>query len=180
MKKINRKKLNNKGFTLIELLAVVVILAVVMGIALTNVLGSMNKARLGSVADSAQVVAKGLTQEYAESMVTGDTALYDDTINLTETGFYYLPNGVANQYNLSTSDYDFNGSGTFSATDANGVKSSFAHFDFGSGKFVVCLIVTSKTSKYWVENSKNDAVEKVTVAEKEVNIAKDVIYKCSE
>lgn len=47
------KKLNNKGFTLIELLAVVVILAVVMGIAMTSVLSAMNKSRGGSLEDSA-------------------------------------------------------------------------------------------------------------------------------
>ena len=155
MKKKNRKKLNNKGFTLIELLAVVVILAVVMGIALTNVLGSMNKARLGSVTDSAQVVAKGLTQEYAESMVTGiDENSEIHGIKLTETGFYYLDSDVATDYNLSASDYDFSGSGTVSTTDANGVKSSFAHFDFENGKFVVCLFLSGKTSKYWVEREK--------------------------
>ena len=43
------KKLNRKGFTLIELLAVIVILAVVMGIAITSVLSSMNSARAGAV-----------------------------------------------------------------------------------------------------------------------------------
>ena len=57
MKKFNNQKLNNKGFTLIELLAVVVILAVVMGIAMTQVLSAMNKSRAGSLADSALVVA---------------------------------------------------------------------------------------------------------------------------
>ena len=43
MKKISRKKLNNKGFTLVELLAVIVVLAVVMVLATTTVLPYMTK-----------------------------------------------------------------------------------------------------------------------------------------
>lgn len=49
LKNINRRKLNNKGFTLIELLAVVVILAIVMGIAATSVLNSINNSRKSSL-----------------------------------------------------------------------------------------------------------------------------------
>ena len=46
MKKIfKRKKLNNKGFTLIELLAVIVILAIVMGVAANAILNVMNDSR---------------------------------------------------------------------------------------------------------------------------------------
>ena len=64
MKKNNLKRLNNKGFTLIELLAVVVILAVVMGIAMTSVLSAMNKSRGGSLSDTATVIAQAFNQKY--------------------------------------------------------------------------------------------------------------------
>ena len=37
------KKMNNKGFTLIELLAVIIILAVIMTVAIPNVLGTLEK-----------------------------------------------------------------------------------------------------------------------------------------
>ena len=46
MRKINRKKLDNKGFTLIELLAVVVILAIVLGLVINSgVLGSVDNSK---------------------------------------------------------------------------------------------------------------------------------------
>ena len=54
LKNINRRKLNNKGFTLIELLAVVVILAIVMGIAATSVLSSINNSRSSTLLSTAQ------------------------------------------------------------------------------------------------------------------------------
>lgn len=41
-------KLNNKGFTLVEVLAVVVILGVIAGIAVTGVLSSINKSKKAS------------------------------------------------------------------------------------------------------------------------------------
>ena len=60
LKNINRRKLNNKGFTLIELLAVVVILAIVMGIAATSVLSSINNSRSSTLLSTAQNAANQL------------------------------------------------------------------------------------------------------------------------
>ena len=83
MRKINRKRLNNKGFTLVELLAVVVILAVVMGIAATAVLSSMNNSRKGSLQNSAKSVAQAFQTKYSESMVTGtSSSIYNDVMGL--------------------------------------------------------------------------------------------------
>ena len=70
MKKIfKRKKLNNKGFTLIELLAVVVILAIVMGIAATSVLNSINNSRTSSLYSAAQNAANTLNTWVTEDSV---------------------------------------------------------------------------------------------------------------
>ena len=91
LKNIKRKRLNNKGFTLIELLAVVVILAVVMGIAMTSVLSAMNNSRKGSLQDSAISVARAFTTKYSEDMVTGATnKVYEDVL------------GSGNGFNFST------------------------------------------------------------------------------
>ena len=67
------KRLNNKGFTLIELLAVVVILAIVMGIAGTSVLNSINNSRTSSLYSAAQTAANNLNTWVAEdALVTTD------------------------------------------------------------------------------------------------------------
>ena len=54
------KKLNNKGFTLVELLAVIIILAIVVGVsipAITNVINDSKNNSLGVAADSAEKFA---------------------------------------------------------------------------------------------------------------------------
>lgn len=105
LKNINRRKLNNKGFTLIELLAVVVILAIVMGIAATSVLSSINNSRSSTLLSTAQNAANqlntwasedalateignmhiGTDSEFYKAVVSGDKAgtwvcLSDDLI----------------------------------------------------------------------------------------------------
>lgn len=70
--KIN--KLNKKGFTLIELLAVVVILAIVMGISGSSVINSMNRARRNSLLSAAQNAANTINEWYAEDQLTSTTS----------------------------------------------------------------------------------------------------------
>ena len=111
MKKICRKRLNNKGFTLVELLAVVIILAVVMGIAMNSVLSSMNKARGGSLADTAMVIANSFNQKYTESLVDGvPSNVYGDVLNAKGYNFqssiiYYIDARLADTFNISTNGY---------------------------------------------------------------------------
>lgn len=69
MEKINRKRLNNKGFTLVELLAVVVILALVMGLAVTSMLGVMNSSRQSTLHSAAQTAASNLNNWVVEDQL---------------------------------------------------------------------------------------------------------------
>lgn len=70
MKKVNnRKRLNNKGFTLVELLAVVVILALVMGIAASSMLNTMNSSRKSTLHSAAQTAASNLNNWIADDML---------------------------------------------------------------------------------------------------------------
>ncbi len=64
------KKLNNKGFTLIELLAVIVILAVVMGISANAVLTSINNSRKSALYSAAQNAANTLNNWATEDAMT--------------------------------------------------------------------------------------------------------------
>ena len=68
------KKLNNKGFTLIELLAVIVILAIVMGISAQSVLTSINNSRKSSLYSAAQNMANTLNNWATEDAMTSEAS----------------------------------------------------------------------------------------------------------
>ena len=58
------KKLNRKGFTLVELLAVIVILAIVVGITLVTVLPTLKNARIKAFELTAQTAADYFEKQY--------------------------------------------------------------------------------------------------------------------
>ena len=60
----NMKKLNRKGFTLVELLAVIIILAIVVGITIPAVLTMVDSARAKAGEDGAAVVADWVDKQY--------------------------------------------------------------------------------------------------------------------
>lgn len=84
----NRKKLDNKGFTLIELLAVIVILAIVMGLAANSVINSINNSRKSTLYSSAQAAANSLNTWVTEDSVASSVdkkTLSDGFIDYTQT-----------------------------------------------------------------------------------------------
>ena len=85
----NMRKLNKKGFTLVELLAVVVILALVMGIAASSMLSTMNSSRKSTLHSAAQTAATNLNNWVADDMLAtseDDRKLGNDFISDTQTG----------------------------------------------------------------------------------------------
>lgn len=204
--KNNRKRLNNKGFTLIELLAVVVILAVVMGIAMNSVLTSMNKSRGGSLLDSAMIVANTFNQKYTESMV-GGTGLPSNVFGgsgepMTNGGYdfttdavYYLDKDLASTFNITEKNYAFVNSNTSINANADAAvtptvrltsgtvsANSFVHFNANTGKFVVCLFANNKGS-YFVNAYKVIPVAPATsvaIGTLGVSANADTMYACSD
>ena len=90
--KRNKKRLDNKGFTLIELLAVIVILAIVMGISANSVLNSINQSRKSSLHSTAQNAANNLNTWISEDMIVTDNAqkkLGDDFISGSQDGEWH-------------------------------------------------------------------------------------------
>ena len=63
------KRLNRKGFTLVELLAVIVILAIVVGITLVTVLPTLKKSRQQAFELSANTVAEYLEKQYQAQLI---------------------------------------------------------------------------------------------------------------
>lgn len=90
MKKVNNKKLNNKGFTLIELLAVIVILALVMGIAATSMLTTMNNSRKSTLHSAAQTAAANLNNWVVEDQLA--TTAIDQRIGNTFVAYTQTTN----------------------------------------------------------------------------------------
>ena len=164
-----KKRLNNKGFTLIELLAVVVILAVVMGIAMTSVLSAMNKSRAGALTDSAMVVANGFNQKYTESLVDGiPNNVYLDEIkkenatattgyDFTTTAVYELTDDLATELKLSNTTYRLSetvGSKiTPNASSQYEVSKSFVAYEASVGKFIICLVANNSGNNYVAANA---------------------------
>ena len=163
------KKLNRKGFTLIELLAVIVILAVVMGIAVNSVLSSMNKARAGAIADTAMIVANAFNQKYTEELVggtpekvymteMGETNGYNFAV--TDTTKYTLSKKLVSTLKISDKTYalvDGYASITTLPTVSDGGKTidaSFLEFNPTTGVFTVCMSAMVSGPNYVAAYSK--------------------------
>lgn len=174
IKNVSRKKLNNKGFTLIELLAVVVILAIVMGIAATSVLSSINNSRKSSLYSTAQNAANTLNTWISEDMIETDNAkkkLGDDFVTSSQTGNWIcfdinttkITNGgneasLFSALSLSSDDVAIGTTGFEAETkDASGKitglpKCSAYRYNKGTGAYEVVL-VAKENGKFWVSNN---------------------------
>ena len=174
--KIN--KLNKKGFTLIELLAVVVILAIVMGISGSSVINSMNRARRNSLLSAAQNAANTINEWYAEDQLapadeqklgvsfatstqsdsTKDTWICIGSININNGG----SNGgsslsLSNALGLSDDDFNLTGATTgytgtgksYSNIASDAEQCSAFRFSTKSGGYEV-LLIASKKGKFYV------------------------------
>ena len=160
------KKLNRKGFTLIELLAVIVILAIVMGVAANSVLNVMNDSRKNTLQSSAQSAADAFRTAYAEyQLKNSGTILGINVTNLISTAkkSSALTN-AASYLNISANNYE--------------LGSSYVQYDPDTSAFTVCL-VAKKTGSYYLDTAKAAADIAATDSPVGQKLAKDTMWACS-
>ena len=103
---------NKKGFTLVELLAVIVILALIMGIAVVSIGGVLSTAREKTYRETAAGLINGVRQQlYIENKINEGTYTFPSSI--LEKGGESSPYGGSFNYVAAT---DCAGSGDYKGT----------------------------------------------------------------
>ena len=124
------KKLNRKGFTLVELLAVIIILAVVVGITIPAILTATGKAKEKTAQNAANVAADWFDRQY-QSYLIGDETMsqvnsyfktYCSAALATGTGTCAVATGVTEEQIVKASGLTSEnvGTGTFEVTFSEG------------------------------------------------------------
>jgi len=102
-----RKK---NGFTLVELLAVIVILAIILVIAVPQIMKTIDNARNGALSSSAKLIAASAEREYLARKTLGDTSFE----GLEEIPCEDVVETNSNDYGKCTIKFDENGKATVS------------------------------------------------------------------
>ena len=84
------KKLNRKGFTLVELLAVIVILAIVVGITMMTILPTIDNSRKKSFDVAVDTIKTYIREQHEMSMLgpsfSADASSYNEAVATNNTG----------------------------------------------------------------------------------------------
>ena len=128
--------MNKKGFTLIELLAVITILALLAGIAIPNVMTSMNNTRKNSfLLDAKRMVAK------AEYLLAANKS---DRNTAKSQGITYT---------LS----DLNADGEFEPdSDGGDFQNGFVHVAYYNNEYQYCICIVGSKRKIMGTNNNTD------------------------
>lgn len=135
------KRLNRKGFTLVELLAVIVILAIVVGITMVTVLPTLKKSRQEAFEISAQTVADYLEKQYQLYMIGESTTVpftpgssFSGLVKTATDGKFDVVNMTADQLTAA------------GVKTANYVAASW-YIDSNTGRACVSLTASTNTSE---------------------------------
>ena len=152
------KKMNKKGFTLVELLAVIVILAILMAIAATNLGPVIDNSRRASMRSTAQQIMSSV-----QSQLTSSFELYPGyyqwSVGILDSGGINAPFGGDYRYHGvaedETTDEKKIGSGVFKmkgeAPTCNASATSYIIIDRtedGRYDYTICLTTTQNSYLY--------------------------------
>lgn len=103
------------GFTLVELLAVIVILAIILVIAVPQIMKTIDNARLGALNSSVKLIAASAEREFLVQSTLNDTDFDADDFSVTCAE---VAETTAADYSACTVDVDANGDATVDVTGA--------------------------------------------------------------
>ena len=129
---MNRTSPIRKGFTLIELIAVIVVLAILAGVALPKYFDYSAQARVSACKGALGGVRSGIANFYANASI-GGTAAYPTHAQLTTLGTVMQEPLPQNPYNSSSAVRDADGTWVAGAPPISGVQ-GWA-YDETNGKF---------------------------------------------
>lgn len=142
------KKLNRKGFTLVELLAVIVILAIVVGITLVTVLPTLKKSRQEAFNLTAQTAADYLEKQYQLSLI--GTNISGGTLEIKPENF-----GTKDKpHTISSQEY------TQAGLKASNYHSGTWYIDSSTGR--ACVILERSTTGEYNDADENKGIAKST------------------
>ena len=140
------KKLNRKGFTLVELLAVIVILAIVVGITLVTVLPTLKKSRQEAFNLTAQTAADYVEKQYQLSLV--GASISGDTLEITDFG------DSTNKHTITSEEYEKAG------LKASNYSAGTWYINASTGR--ACVELTRSTSGEYNDADDNGGVASST------------------
>ena len=149
---------NKKGFTLVELLAVVVILALIMGIAVVSVGSVISSSKEKAFRETAASVLSGVKQRLF--IQSADTGKYTFKSSILEKGGVSSPYGGTIKYISACSETYPALSGDADIckinsgyTDCASATTSYVYYS--SGEYKICL---KDSDGYYVDANENDLV----------------------
>ncbi len=149
------KRLNRKGFTLVELLAVIIILAIVVGITIPAVLNTINSSRKQAAQTATDIAANWIAEQYTILSVSPFDAnsAWKDICGADGTGCSNLTITIASATDAQKAFVE--GAG-FKTTDVNTLVITLTTGN--SGKACVTL-TPSADGSYYINNTPSATYE---------------------
>ena len=145
-------KLNRKGFTLVEVLAVIVIIALLGGIAIPNILSTINTSKNVSEKSMIENIKTASQQLYEEVEFTGDIYQYQENGTITTTQITINGNSIETNLQTLVSNGFLSGTGE---EEKKIIRNPKTGKNIGACKIKITKTVNSSTyeTTYKVERS---------------------------
>ena len=158
------KKLNRKGFTLVELLAVIVILAIIVGIVFPQIMNSINNSRISAIHTSAKEIVRWWENAIAaDALVTTESErqIPSDILSTVTTNWQCIDSVTSestsknlftitglSKTDLVTAESGGSISGNFEPTSTSATTCSAIRYNNVGG--IDVLLVAKNGGKYYI------------------------------